>query len=206
MKKINIDEKNKENISKIKSGDKNAISNLYTDNFDFVLKQLKYFTNCQDDALLEDITQETFVKILENIESYEITKVQFRSFLFNAAKNKFIDHKRKKKNSITDLIDFSDNPFNEEEGGNNNKKLFNVSDNSSSVIDLLVGGQLEKAVYKYLNSLEDVNRTRIFKKYINGEKYKDIAEKTDTNIGTVKSIIFHEKKKIKEILAEQNYI
>jgi RNA polymerase sigma-70 factor (ECF subfamily) len=203
-----IDEKNKENILKIKNGDQKAIAELYDNNFSYVVNQLKIFTQSQDVTLLEDIVQEVFCKLMTNIDYYEITNVQFRSWLFNAAKNKFIDYKRKKKNNITDLIDFSENPFNEENStaNSNTKKLFNVSDNNPNVIDFLVHGELEKAVNKYLDSLEDLNKRRVFKKYIDGKKYKDIADETDTNIGTVKSIIFIEKKKIKNILLEQNII
>jgi RNA polymerase sigma-70 factor (ECF subfamily) len=203
-----IDEKNKENILKIKNGDQKAIGELYDNNFSYIVNQLKIFTQSQDTSLLEDIVQEVFCKLMTNIDYYEITNVQFRSWLFNAAKNKYIDYKRKKKNNITDLIDFSDNPFNEENStaNSNTKKLFNVSDNNPNVIDFLVHGELEKAVNKYLDSLEDLNKRRVFKKYIDGKKYKDIAEETDTNIGTVKSIIFIEKKKIKNILLEQTII
>jgi len=203
-----IDEKNKENILKIKNGDQKAIAELYNDNFSYIVNQLKIFTQSQDATLLEDIVQEVFCKLMTNIDYYEITNVQFRSWLFNAAKNKFIDYKRKKKNNITDLIDFSENPFNEENStaNSNTKKLFNVSDNNPNVIDFLVHGELEKAVNKYLDSLEDLNKRRVFKKYIDGKKYKDIADETDTNIGTVKSIIFLEKKKIKNILLEKNII
>jgi RNA polymerase sigma-70 factor (ECF subfamily) len=203
-----IDEKNKENILKIKNGDQKAIAELYNNNFSYVVNQLKIFTQSQDVTLLEDIVQEVFCKLMTNIDYYEITNVHFRSWLFNAAKNKFIDYKRKKKNNITDLIDFSENPFNEENStaNSNTKKLFNVSDNNPNVIDFLVHGELEKAVNTYLDSLEDLNKRRVFKKYIDGKKYKDIAEETNTNIGTVKSIIFIEKKKIKNILLEQNII
>jgi len=203
-----IDEKNKENILKIKNGDQKAIAELYDNNFSYVVNQLKIFTQSQDVTLLEDIVQEVFCKLMTNIDYYEITNVQFRSWLFNAAKNKFIDYKRKKKNNITDLIDFSENPFNEENStaNSNTKKLFNVSDNNPNVIDFLVHGELEKAVNKYLDSLEDLNKRRVFKKYIDGKKYKDIADETDTNIGTVKSIIFLEKRKIKSLLLEQNII
>jgi len=203
-----IDEKNKENILKIKNGDQKAIGELYDNNFSYIVNQLKIFTQSQDTSLLEDIVQEVFCKLMTNVDYYEITNVQFRSWLFNAAKNKYIDYKRKKKNNITDLIDFSDNPFNEENltANSNTKKLFNVSDNNPNVIELLAHGELEKAVNAYLDSLEDLNKRRVFKKYIDGKKYKDIAEETDTNIGTVKSIIFIEKKKIKNILLEQTII
>jgi RNA polymerase sigma-70 factor (ECF subfamily) len=203
-----IDEKNKENILKIKNGDQKAIAELYNNNFSYIVNQLKFFTQSQDIALLEDIVQEVFCKLMTNVDYYEITNVQFRSWLFNAAKNKYIDHKRKKKNNITDLIDFSENPFNEENAtaNSNTKKLFNVSDNNPNVIDYLVHGELEKAVNQYLDSLEDLNKRRVFKKYIDGKKYKDIADETDTNIGTVKSMIFLEKKKIKNLLLEQNII
>lgn len=203
-----IDQKNKENILKIKSGDTKAFNDLYNDNFNYILNQLKSFTLSKDEALLEDIVQDIFCKLFSNLDCYEVTDVHFRSWLFNAAKNKFIDHKRKKKNNITDLIDFSENPFNEDNNSENqkSKKLFNVSDNNPNILDLLAHGEIEKAVNEYLDSLKDLNKRRIFKKYINDEKYKDIAEQTNTNIGTVKSIIFMEKRKIKETLLQQNLI
>ena len=41
-----------------------------------------------------------------------------------------------------------------------------------------------------------------FEMYLSGFKYREIAERTGVSLGTIKSRIFHCRKKLKAILAE----
>ena len=43
---------------------------------------------------------------------------------------------------------------------------------------------------------------RILTMYLSGFKYREIAERTGVSLGTIKSRIFHCRKKLKAILAE----
>src|SRR3989337_654527 len=49
----------------------------------------------RDRALAEDLAQETFVKVLNGIKSYN-PEVKFRSWIFKIANNAAIDHLRKR--------------------------------------------------------------------------------------------------------------
>ena len=56
-------------------------------------------------------------------------------------------------------------------------------------------------IEKEINSLEDEFRVP-FMMHVKGYKYKEIAEKLDLKIGTVKSRIFFTRKKLMEALKD----
>ena len=56
------------------------------------------FYLCRNEAYAEDLAQETFIKALVNFNKIETNS---KAYLFQIAKNLFIDHQRKNKNNRT---------------------------------------------------------------------------------------------------------
>jgi RNA polymerase sigma-70 factor (family 1) len=85
-------------LMRISEGDRNAFRELYQRYTPVLYPFVKSL--CNDDALCEDIVQETFIKIWDN--RAKATDIQLlRSYLFKAAKNRFLNELRKQKNERT---------------------------------------------------------------------------------------------------------
>lgn len=82
-------------LMRISEGDRNAFRELYQRYTPVLYPLVKSL--CNDDALCEDIVQEIFIKIWDNrVKAVHIKQV--RSYLFKAAKNRFLNELRKQKN------------------------------------------------------------------------------------------------------------
>src|SRR5579864_2871218 len=84
-------------IQKAQKGDKDAFGQLYKDYYQRIYRYCK--VNCfYQDALAEDLCQETFVKAWKAMPSFTLEKGgTFQAFLFRIARNLIIDFSRKKK-------------------------------------------------------------------------------------------------------------
>jgi RNA polymerase sigma-70 factor (family 1) len=85
-------------LMRISEGDRHAFRELYQRYTPVVYPFIKSL--CNDNALCEDIVQEVFIKIWVNrAKAGNIQQV--RSYLFKAAKNRFLNELRKQKNERT---------------------------------------------------------------------------------------------------------
>lgn len=86
-----IDEK--EVVSRAIKGDGEAFAQLYEAYFDKIYRYL--YLRLGEQAEVEDLAQEVFIKALEAIGSYRWRNLPFASWLFRIARNQMIDHLRK---------------------------------------------------------------------------------------------------------------
>ncbi len=138
----------------------------------------------QEDS--RDLVQETFLKALTNREQFR-EHSNLKAWTFTILKNTFINNYRKSVKQNTTMNETKDlNFINNTEGSD-----FLKSDAAIAV----------KEIYKKIQSLEDGFRIP-FEMHISGYKYKEIAEKMNLNIGTVKSRIFFSRKKLMRALED----
>lgn len=141
-----------------------------------------------DQTRAEDLKQDTYMKAFNYRDKF-VDCINLKAWVFTIMKNTFINNYRRsvKENTIID----------------NSKDLYllnlpqksgSVSPESKYSVD-----ELEKII----DSLEDEFRIP-FRMHVQGFKYREIAEKLDLKIGTVKSRIFFTRKKLMVTLS--NYI
>ena len=151
-------------------------------------KHLVYFakrlTNNEDDA--KDLLQETFLKALTFQDKFTET-TNFKAWLFTIMKNIFINNYRRNIRAKT-IIDTTDN-------------LYHINTSNTSVPITPESNISEKEIRSGIEKLEDDHRIP-FEMHTKGFKYKEIAEKLDISIGTVKSRIFFGRKKLMESLKD----
>jgi RNA polymerase sigma-70 factor (family 1) len=85
-------------LKRIAEDDRHAFRELYQRYTPVLYSFIKSL--CHDDALCEDIVQEVFIRIWDN-RAKAINIQQVRSYLFKAAKNRFLNELRKQKNEQT---------------------------------------------------------------------------------------------------------
>jgi RNA polymerase sigma factor (sigma-70 family) len=133
-----------------------------------------------DDA--NDLTQDTFIKVWANINSYR-AESQLYTWIYRIAANECLNFlAKKKKHHFVDIQDH----------GHSLQDFEN---------DPLVDGDLiQIKLQKALQTLPDKQRLVFNMKYFDEMQYKQIAEITGTSEGALKASYHHAVKKIEEFL------
>jgi RNA polymerase sigma-70 factor (ECF subfamily) len=79
-------------VERAQKGDREALEELYLMYFDRIYSYLQMSVGNRHDA--EDLTNQTFVKMLESIERFQWRKVPISAWLFRIAHNLAMDHFR----------------------------------------------------------------------------------------------------------------
>lgn len=137
-----------------------------------------------DQEKAQDLLQETFLKVLTNSDKFT-QNTNFKAWVYTIMKNTFINDYRKnekKKNSI-------DRAFQEIHLRIQNDKTYPSPESSYN----------SKEIMKFIKTLDAEYRTP-FEMFLDGYKYKEIAEILQIPLGTVKSRIFFARKKLEKTL------
>jgi RNA polymerase sigma-70 factor (ECF subfamily) len=82
-------------VERAQQGDRLALEELYLMHFDRIYSYLQLSVGNRHDA--EDLTNQTFMKMLESIERFEWRKVPISAWLFRIAHNLAMDHFRSRR-------------------------------------------------------------------------------------------------------------
>lgn len=128
----------------------------------------------RDQALAEDIFQDTFLKVIQSVKAgkyYDNGK--FLSWVMRIAHNLIIDHFRRLKQMNTmSNDDFESDLF-------NSRKL-----SDSTIEDTLIRIQIRKDVRRLIDQLPDDQREVVILRHYSGLSFKEIADLTDVSINT----------------------
>jgi len=151
-------------------------------------KNLKYFaytlTSNYDDA--QDLIQETYVKALTNRDKFT-DDTNLKAWTFTIMKNTFINNYRQNVRNNT-LVDKTDD-------------LYYLNLTKESNVGLPDANIRAKDIQNVIKKV-DKDQRRPFEMYNAGYKYKEIADRLNLSIGTVKSRIFFTRKKLMEVLKD----
>nr|WP_242542651.1 MULTISPECIES: RNA polymerase sigma factor [unclassified Enterococcus] len=170
---------------KIKSGDVGAWEKLVEKYYD------KIFNYCKrrffgKSGLAEDLTQETFLKVISSIDSYKFSG-SFFNYLFTIAVNTC--------NSYSKKNDFDEVVFDE----SYNKEL----DEQDYNVDFV--NEQSRIIQRALDQLPEYQREAIILKFFYDMKIKEIAQVTKTSVPTAQSRIQQGLVKMKRILKKEEY-
>jgi RNA polymerase sigma-70 factor, ECF subfamily len=82
-------------VDRAQQGDRQALEELYLMHFDRIYSYLQMSVGNRHDA--EDLTNQTFVRMLESIDRFEWRKVPISAWLFRIAHNLAMDHFRSRR-------------------------------------------------------------------------------------------------------------
>lgn len=141
-------------------------------------------TTNRDEA--KDLTQETTLKALSNIDKY-YDNVNFKGWVFTIMHNLFINNYRRVVRTQT-VLDNSDS-------------LYQLNMPQESGFDSPEGSFTYHEIMNVLDTFNDDYKTP-FSMYFTGFKYDEIAKSLNLPLGTVKSRIFFARKRLQEILKD----
>ncbi|MFA5752889.1 MAG: sigma-70 family RNA polymerase sigma factor [Bacteroidales bacterium] len=166
-------------IKKAISGDSEALTILIDKYKDIAYNLALSIVKNREDA--RDITQESFLKILENINRFR-SDSKFSTWLYRIVYNQSIGYiKRVNRTTMVDysgLVDISEKNDNQEE----------------KIQDL----------YKAINLLEVTDRNIIMLFYLAEKSIKEIAQITGFSVGNIKVILHRARKKLFEKMDYEN--
>jgi RNA polymerase sigma-70 factor (ECF subfamily) len=155
---------------------------------------LKICANADDAA---ELTQETFVKVIENIDEFE-GRSGFYTWAFRIAINLTLNYcKRSVKLGIRSL-DAGNDEHNRQARGV--LKEFLSDDSSPDPAMVAQNRELCEIAIKSLMGLDDPQRAVVVLRDIEGMNYAQIAKVLDVELGTVKSRLSRARSNLREIL------
>lgn len=153
------------------------------------------FRMVRDRELAEDLAQETFVKVLNAIESYR-PEFKFSSWVFKIANNTAIDHLRRRELD-TLSIEGSPHAATPEAVEATALQLGAIQPSPLDHVEAReLGGEIEAAIRR----LRPEYRSCIILRHIEGRSYEEIAEILSLPLGTVKTYIHRARNELRDIL------
>lgn len=151
----------------------------------------------RNQELAEDLTQETFIKVLNALESYR-PEYKFSSWIFKIANNATIDHLRRRRLDTVSIHGSAHADSSEAIAAS----AIQVSDERESPLDEVVGRELGEQISAAVAKLRPEYRSCILLRHVEGRTYEEIAEIMDLPLGTVKTYIHRARNELRELLEE----
>jgi len=144
----------------------------------------------------EDLSQETFVKVLNAIESYK-PEYKFSSWVFKIANNAAIDHLRRRE---LDTLSLDGSPHAETPEMIEATAL-QIGSAGESPLEEVVARELGGEIEDGIKLLRPEYRTCILLRHVEGRSYEEIAEILNLPLGTVKTYIHRARNELRISLA-----
>ena len=142
------------------------------------------FRMVRNRELAEDLTQDTFVKVLSHLDRYR-ADFKFSSWLFKIANNVAIDHLRRRQLE-TVSIDGSPHAMSSDDV---ESSRFDIGDDAENALEEMQARELGSAIELAIGQLRPEYRSCILLRHVEGRSYEEIATTLDLPLGTVKTYI-----------------
>ncbi|MBC8469738.1 MAG: sigma-70 family RNA polymerase sigma factor [Planctomycetes bacterium] len=152
---------------------------------------------CADPDDAAELTQDTFVKIIENIENFQ-GRSSFYTWAFRIAVNLTLNYCRRNVRIGFSSLDAEQVPNNSQPG----RLLKELLSDDSSLDPAVVAqdNELCQILVESLKKLDDAQRAVVVLRDIEGMNYNQIANVLDIELGTVRSRLSRGRKKLRQIL------
>src|SRR5690348_11980490 len=152
----------------------------------------------RDRGLAEDLAQETFIKVLNAIGSYN-PQFKFSSWIFKIANNAAIDHLRRRELDTLSL-DGSPHATTPDEMS---ATALQLGDRGESPLQELEARELGGAIEHAIARLRPEYRACILLRHVEGHSYEEIARMLDLPLGTVKTYIHRARNELRGYLEDR---
>jgi RNA polymerase sigma-70 factor (ECF subfamily) len=174
-------------IERVKNGDKGAFNFLVNKYYPRVYASLFSYTKSKEDS--EDLAQQTFLKVWQQIESFRGDSAFFTwiyRIAINLAKNHFVSsgYKKQKVNTSIDNAEIEISSY-------------------ENIEAVLMHDQSMKQIKEFINNMPESLKTAFTLRESEGKSYEEISLITETPIGTVRSRIFRARESIIDYMQKE---
>ena len=154
------------------------------------------FAGSAEDA--DDLTQEVFIKMYKTLNSYDVERGAFLTWVTTITRNLLVDHFRKGKHDrLTDSLDAT--PAQEEDGRSLGEQIEDKS--TASPAEQVRSREAGEAVHEALQKLSPELREAVILRDLQDMDYKEIAGVLKVPEGTVKSRINRGRAELARLLS-----
>jgi RNA polymerase sigma-70 factor, ECF subfamily len=172
-------------INQALRGDEQAFAQVYSRLRDTIYGFA--FRMLADATAAEDITQETFIFLIENPTKFDASRGSLHSFLCGVARNLVLHHLRKKQSLREDFSEFDE--------------FIETKDEMSlSPLELLLETELSAYVHECVADLPEAQREVIILRELQEFSYEEIAKITGADLNLVKVRLHRARKNLAEKL------
>jgi RNA polymerase sigma factor (sigma-70 family) len=161
---------------RVKSGYIDYMADLFLKYSNHILNYFCYMTGKIEDS--KDLTQDLFLRLIKYRKSFDPEK-SFRSWIFQIARNMFINYSKSMKHDCADY-----------------ESISNIAENEAGYINFHGNDSL---LYYSISKLPDEYRELLILGKFHGMKYKDLAALFSTTESAVKKKILRALNKLREI-------
>ena len=151
-------------------------------------------------AAAEDLLQEIFLKVIEQKNRYDAEQ-KFTTWIYSIARNHCIDYLRSESYRRHSSLDASLSET--QEGGAAVLEIVKSEDRGQE--DKLYDKELGELINSGINSLKEEFKEVFVLKEIQGLSLKEIADITESPLGTVKSRLRYAYQNLREVFRESGY-
>ena len=174
-------------IEKVKNGNEGAFNFLVNKYYPRVYASLFSFTKSKEDS--EDLAQQTFIKVWQQIESFRGDSAFFTwvyRIAINLAKNYVVSssYKKQKLNTSIEHAEIDVTSF-------------------ENIESVLSHDQSIQEIKNFINTMPESLKTAFTLRESEGKSYEEISIITSTPIGTVRSRIFRARESIIEYMQKE---
>lgn len=152
---------------------------------------------CTDPDDAAELTQETFVKIIENIDKFQ-GKSKFYTWAFRIAVNLTLNYCQRNKKLTLSSIDAQKEQ--DDDQGKHILKNYLSDDSSPDPETIAQNKELCDLTIKALMKLDEPQRTVVVLRDIEGMNYAQIADVLNIELGTVRSRLSRARGRLRQIL------
>lgn len=152
----------------------------------------------RDRAAAEDLSQETFIKVLNALESYR-PEYKFSSWIFKIANNAAIDHLRRRE---LDTLSLDGSPH-ARTPDEMSATALQLGDRGETPLQELEARELGGAIEHAIARLRPEYRACILLRHVEGHSYEEIARMLDLPLGTVKTYIHRARNELRGYLEDR---
>ena len=157
-------------VGRAQGGDVDAVGELYDAHHEHIFRYV--WSRVRDQQLAEDLTGETFTRMVGNLAGYRPTDVPFRAWLYRIARNLIVDYYRKEDGRSSLPLAYAENISG---GGNHPGPL---------VEQKLVVEHVQEA----LAQIDPLQRDVILLRFVAGLPLQEVALSLDKTVAAVKSL------------------
>ncbi len=181
-------------IRKILDGDKSAftfIQNKYKSRIKSLVRRM-----IKDPDDVDDLTQEAFIKAYNALDTFQFA-YNFSAWIYRIASNSCIDFLRKKR--------FNTISLNQSIGGEDDLYI-DIPTNDMTPDVEMISKERKKILNKAIEDLPDNYKEIIKLRHTEEMDYKEIADKLEIPLGTVKAHLFRARKLLYDALKDKKEI
>ena len=153
------------------------------------------FRMVRDRETAEDLSQETFIKVLNHVDKYR-PEFKLSSWLFKIANNVAIDHMRKRQ---LETVSMDGSPHARSQA-ETEATSFDVEARQETALEELESKELGSAIERAIATLRPEYRSCIMLRHVEGRSYEEIAATLDLPLGTVKTYIHRARHELRRAL------